>query len=128
MAGRIERTRYNFDCHDWLRENTCLYSPGMFSCNKYKNESNLKLQAIVHTINQTPARPRDGPGVLVMLPTRELALQVEEVAKEYCRLMNLQVTCCYGGASKQGQASKLRQGLPLDLIFSNKCIINTIRS
>lgn len=71
------------------------------------------LPAIVHTINQTPARPRDGPGVLVMLPTRELALQVEEVAKEYCRLMNLQVTCCYGGASKQGQASKLRQGVDI---------------
>jgi superfamily II DNA/RNA helicase len=71
------------------------------------------LPAIVHSMGQTPRRPGDGPGVLVLLPTRELAIQVEEVAREYCRIMNLTLTCCYGGAPKGGQASALRKGFLL---------------
>lgn len=68
------------------------------------------LPAIVHTLAQPPRKPGDGPCVLVMLPTRELAVQVEEVAREYCKIMKLDVTCCYGGAPKGGQASDLRRG------------------
>jgi ATP-dependent RNA helicase DDX5/DBP2 len=71
------------------------------------------LPAIVHTMSQTPRRPGDGPGVIVLLPTRELAIQVEEVAREYCRIMNLALTCCYGGAPKGGQSNDLRRGMSL---------------
>ncbi|KAL3082856.1 hypothetical protein niasHS_010658 [Heterodera schachtii] len=71
------------------------------------------LPAIVHTMAQPPRRPNDGPGVLVLLPTRELAVQVEQVAREYCKLMKLDVTCCYGGAPKAGQANDLRRGVDI---------------
>jgi superfamily II DNA/RNA helicase len=47
------------------------------------------------------------------LPTRELAVQVEEVAREYCKIMKLELNCCYGGAAKQGQASELKRGFCL---------------
>lgn len=75
------------------------------------------LPAIVHTIAQVPRRPGDGPSVLVLLPTRELAIQVEEVARGYCQIMNLELTCCYGGASKQPQASQLRRGFTYNILF-----------
>jgi ATP-dependent RNA helicase DDX5/DBP2 len=69
------------------------------------------LPAIIHTLNQPKRRPGEGPSVLVMLPTRELAIQVEEVAREFCKIMSLELTCCYGGAPKGGQANDLRRGL-----------------
>uniref|UniRef100_A0A914HGX1 RNA helicase n=1 Tax=Globodera rostochiensis TaxID=31243 RepID=A0A914HGX1_GLORO len=56
------------------------------------------LPAIVHTMAQPPRRPNEGPAVLVLLPTRELAIQV---------------TCCYGGAPKAGQANDLRKGIDI---------------
>lgn len=42
------------------------------------------LPAIVHTLNQKPKRaPGEGPSVLILCPTRELAQQVEQVALTY---------------------------------------------
>ncbi|KAI6207733.1 DNA RNA helicase domain containing protein [Aphelenchoides besseyi] len=69
------------------------------------------LPAIMHTLSQGHRPPSGGPSVLVLLPTRELAQQVQEVARDYCRAMNLSSTCLFGGASKHGQASDLRRGV-----------------
>ncbi|KAI6203143.1 DNA RNA helicase domain containing protein [Aphelenchoides besseyi] len=69
------------------------------------------LPAIMHTLSQGRRPPSGGPSVLVMLPTRELAQQVQEVARDYCRAMGLSSTCLFGGASKHGQASDLRRGV-----------------
>jgi superfamily II DNA/RNA helicase len=68
------------------------------------------LPGIVHITKQQARSPGDGPIVVVLLPTRELAQQVEEVSKEYCRVMNLSLTCCFGGASKGPQQSALTRG------------------
>lgn len=62
-------------------------------------------------MKQQPRKQGDGPSVLVLLPTRELAQQVEEVAKDYCKSMGLGLTCCFGGASKGPQANALRRGV-----------------
>lgn len=71
------------------------------------------LPAIMH-IKAQPARiPGDGPIVLVLLPTRELAQQVEQVVKEYCNLSKISLTCCFGGVSKISQTSELRQGVDI---------------
>lgn len=71
------------------------------------------LPAIMHAINQTPRRHGEGPSVLVLLPTRELALQVQDVASEFCEIMNLTTTCCYGGASKITQGNILQKGVDI---------------
>lgn len=71
------------------------------------------LPGIIHTMKQAPRSQADGPIVLVMLPTRELAQQVEEVAKSYCKIMNLSLVCCFGGASKHPQANALRRGVDI---------------
>ena len=69
------------------------------------------LPGILHTLKQGRRPPGAGPSVLCMLPTRELAQQVLEVARDYCTAMGLTVTCLYGGAPKHAQASDLRRGI-----------------
>ena len=71
------------------------------------------LPGIIHVKNQPPRQTREGPIVVVLLPTRELALQVLEVAQEYCRVTRLTVTCCYGGASKGAQSRELMSGVDI---------------
>lgn len=48
--------------------------------------------------------------MLVLLPTRELAQQVQDVAKDYCKVMGQSLTCLFGGAPKSGQARDLERG------------------
>ncbi|VDN20329.1 unnamed protein product [Gongylonema pulchrum] len=71
------------------------------------------LPAIVHTIGQPDRGRQKGASVLVLLPTRELAQQVEDVAKEYCRVTNLSITCLFGGAPKATQARDLERGVDI---------------
>jgi len=56
-------------------------------------------------------RQRDGPLMLVMCPTRELARQVQDVAQEFGSQERLRTTCLYGGASKLGQQRDLTSGV-----------------
>ena len=71
------------------------------------------LPGIMHTLRQPPRKSGEGPAVCVLLPTRELAQQVEAVARDYCRAMKLSITCLFGGASKGPQASALTQGIDI---------------
>uniref|UniRef100_A0A914LHU4 RNA helicase n=2 Tax=Meloidogyne TaxID=189290 RepID=A0A914LHU4_MELIC len=80
------------------------------------------LPAIMHAISQPPRRPGDGPSVLVLLPTRELALQVQEVANEFCKIMNLTAFCCYGGASKVTQGNILQRGVDICIATPGRCL------
>jgi superfamily II DNA/RNA helicase len=53
-----------------------------------------------------PARPRG----LVLLPTRELAVQVHEVLKPLGAALGLHVNAVYGGADMERQVKSLRRG------------------
>jgi len=53
-----------------------------------------------------PARPRG----LVLLPTRELAVQVHEVLEPLGRALGLHVNAVYGGADIERQVKSLRKG------------------
>ena len=69
------------------------------------------LPGLMHTVSQPPRMNREGPSVLVLLPTRELAQQVQEVSVSYCHALGLKMTCCFGGASKGPQARDLERGV-----------------
>uniref|UniRef100_A0A1I7YPQ1 RNA helicase n=1 Tax=Steinernema glaseri TaxID=37863 RepID=A0A1I7YPQ1_9BILA len=69
------------------------------------------LAGIVHTSNQAQRKHGDGPTVLVLLPTRELAQQVQEVATPYCRDNGLSLTCVFGGSGRNPQMNALPQGV-----------------
>lgn len=53
---------------------------------------------------------RDGAGLLVMSPTRELAQQTETEANRFGQCIGFYCVAMYGGAPKGNQLSKYRQG------------------
>jgi len=52
----------------------------------------------------------DGPRVLVLEPTRELAAQVETAFRDYARFTNLKITVVFGGVGYGRQNDALRAG------------------
>jgi len=56
------------------------------------------------------ANPQMGPSILVLAPTRELAMQIDEQAQKFGNSLGIRSVCCYGGAPKGGQLSQMRQG------------------
>jgi superfamily II DNA/RNA helicase len=64
-----------------------------------------------------PARPANGPRVLVLAPTRELALQVAKAVADYGRhISNLRVATIVGGVPYPAQLKALRG--PLDVLIA----------
>ncbi|XP_074648922.1 putative ATP-dependent RNA helicase DDX17 isoform X2 [Tubulanus polymorphus] len=67
------------------------------------------LPAIVHINHQPYLKPGDGPICLVLVPTRELAQQVQQVAREFGELSKIKNCCVYGGAPKGPQIRDLNK-------------------
>ena len=71
------------------------------------------LPGIVH-INAQPLLQRgDGPIVLIMAPTRELAVQIQQECSKFGYTSHIKNTCCYGGAPKGPQIRDLQQGVEM---------------
>lgn len=68
------------------------------------------IPGMVHIKAQPRLERGDGPIVLVMVPTRELAQQVQQVAEEFGRACGIRNVCCYGGAPKGPQIRDLERG------------------
>ena len=49
--------------------------------------------------------------VLVLAPTRELAIQVEESFKAYAKYLPIRSTCVYGGSDMRAQIAELKNGV-----------------
>ncbi|XP_065065490.1 uncharacterized protein LOC135691545 isoform X1 [Rhopilema esculentum] len=80
------------------------------------------LPAIVHINAQPLLRPGDGPVVLVLCPTRELAQQVQLVAAQFGRTSKLKSTCVYGGASRGPQIRDLERGVEIVIATPGRLI------
>lgn len=52
----------------------------------------------------------EGPIVLVLAPTRELAVQIQQEATKFGARANIRCTCIYGGAPKGPQIRDLQRG------------------
>ena len=67
---------------------------------------------MLHRIGEVAARegPRPVRG-LILVPTRELAMQVAEAVHKYGRLLGINVLPIYGGQSMQQQLRALRRGV-----------------
>jgi len=57
-----------------------------------------------------PANGRHGPRALVLVPTRELAVQVADSLKAYGRHLRLDVATAFGGVGMRPQIAALRRG------------------
>jgi len=80
------------------------------------------------------ARPHK-PLALVLVPTRELAMQVEEALRPYARSLRLRIRSVYGGAPMRKQIDGLRYGVELlvatpgrlsDLIERGECELSDV--
>lgn len=63
------------------------------------------LPATVHINHQEKVCRGDGPIVLILAPTRELAQQIQSVAREFGATSRIRNTCIFGGAPKVPQVT-----------------------
>jgi len=74
---------------------------------------------MIHRLSQEAAadkkggRPRGGTRGLVLVPTRELAMQVAEATHKYARGSSLSIVPLYGGASMSQQIRALDRGVDI---------------
>ncbi|XP_057595930.1 probable ATP-dependent RNA helicase DDX43 [Hippopotamus amphibius kiboko] len=68
------------------------------------------MPGFIHIDSQPVAR--NGPGMLVLTPTRELALQVEAECCKYS-YKGLKSVCIYGGGNRDGQIRDLSKGVDI---------------
>ncbi|CBY40067.1 unnamed protein product [Oikopleura dioica] len=71
------------------------------------------LPSMLHIRAQEPIRRGDGPIAVVLLPTRELAQQVEQVSKDFVESSDIYTTCVFGGAPKGPQIRDLEKGVEI---------------
>lgn len=71
------------------------------------------LPAIVHINAQPLLKPGDGPIVLVLAPTRELAVQIQQECSKFGKTSRIRNTCVYGGVPKGQQIRDLARGVEI---------------
>ena len=73
------------------------------------------------TVTQLPGSPASPKG-LVLLPTRELAVQVFEVLSPLAEALGMRVVSVYGGADIERQIAKLRKGCEIIIATPGRLI------
>eukprot|EP00930_Biecheleria_cincta_P057909 TRINITY_DN43774_c0_g1_i1.p1 TRINITY_DN43774_c0_g1~~TRINITY_DN43774_c0_g1_i1.p1 ORF type:complete len:676 (-),score=115.56 TRINITY_DN43774_c0_g1_i1:48-2039(-) len=71
------------------------------------------LPAFVHVAAQPRVEPGQGPIVLVLAPTRELATQIQMEAFYFSELLGLRDAMVCGGVARRGQEQQLRRGVEI---------------
>ncbi|XP_048361800.1 probable ATP-dependent RNA helicase DDX43 [Sphaerodactylus townsendi] len=71
-----------------------------------------------------PREKRGGPGMLVLTPTRELALQVEAECSKYS-YKGIKSICIYGGGDRKGQISVVTKGV--DIVIATPGRLNDLQ-
>ena len=80
------------------------------------------LPAIVHINAQPLLAPGDGPIVLVLAPTRELAVQIQQEITKFGKSSRIRNTCVYGGVPKGGQIRDLSRGVEVCIATPGRLI------
>ncbi|ERE74964.1 putative ATP-dependent RNA helicase DDX43-like protein [Cricetulus griseus] len=83
------------------------------------------MPGFIHLDSQPlPRDQRNGPGMLVLTPTRELALQVEAECSKYS-YSDLKSVCVYGGGDRDGQIQDVSKGV--DIIIATPGRLNDLQ-
>lgn len=80
------------------------------------------LPAAVHINNQQRAQRGEGPIALILAPTRELAQQIQKVAREFGSSTMIRNTCIFGGSPKGPQARDLERGVEVVIATPGRLI------
>lgn len=77
-----------------------------------------------HLTKRGSAKPSKDPVLLVLAPTRELAVQIMEEAQKFGRPLGIRALCCYGGAPKYPQIQALERGV--DVVIATPGRLNDL--
>ncbi|XP_052182630.1 DEAD-box ATP-dependent RNA helicase 20 [Diospyros lotus] len=80
------------------------------------------LPALVHVSAQPRLVRGEGPIVLVLAPTRELAVQIQEETLKFGSRASIRSTCIYGGAPKGPQIRDLQRGVEIIIATPGRLI------
>ncbi|KAI7888525.1 YNL112Wp-like protein [Mucor mucedo] len=80
------------------------------------------LPAIVHINAQPLLQPGDGPIVLILAPTRELAVQIREECVKFGSTSRIKNTCLYGGTPRGPQIRDLSRGVEICIATPGRLI------
>ncbi|CCM02189.1 uncharacterized protein FIBRA_04268 [Fibroporia radiculosa] len=73
----------------------------------------------VELLHRMKFKPRNGTGIIIISPTRELALQIFGVAKELMAHHSQTFGIVMGGANRRAEADKLQKGNTKGFVFRN---------
>ncbi|NWU71429.1 DDX43 helicase, partial [Pterocles burchelli] len=83
------------------------------------------MPGFIHLTSQPISKDqRGGPGMLVLAPTRELALQVEAECSKYT-YKGIKSICIYGGGDRKGQIDILTKGV--DIVIATPGRLNDLQ-
>lgn len=91
---------------------------------------------LLPTLRQLTFSKQKEPRILILAPTRELAIQLEGEAKKLCTYMTVRVECVYGGTNINTQKIQLMNGVDvlvatpgrlLDLVLTNAVSIKHVK-
>ncbi|XP_028279825.1 putative ATP-dependent RNA helicase DDX43 [Parambassis ranga] len=83
------------------------------------------LPGFIHMDGQpVPRAQRGGPGMLVLTPTRELALQIESECNKYS-YKGYKSICIYGGGDRRGQINMVQDGV--DIVIATPGRLNDLQ-
>ncbi|PVU88705.1 hypothetical protein BB559_005444 [Furculomyces boomerangus] len=80
------------------------------------------LPAMVHINAQPLLKPGDGPIVLILAPTRELAVQIQSECNKYGASSRIKNTCIYGGVPRGPQIRDLQNGVDIAIATPGRLI------
>ncbi|KAK7789668.1 hypothetical protein R5R35_011442 [Gryllus longicercus] len=80
------------------------------------------LPATIHINHQERLRRGEGPIALILVPTRELAQQIQTVVRDFGSSSYLRHTCLFGGAPKGPQARDLERGVEIVIATPGRLI------
>lgn len=80
------------------------------------------LPAAVHINHQQRPQRGEGPIALILAPTRELAQQIQKVARDFGSATLIRNTCVFGGSPKGPQARDLERGVEIVIATPGRLI------
>ena len=82
----------------------------------------MKAMELAPPMVDNPEHQNVKPIVLVLAPTREVACQIQEVAKQFGEKSRLKKTCAYNGAPKGSQLHNIKNGAKIVIATPRKLI------
>ena len=75
-----------------------------------------------HILDQPPLSYKEGPIGVILTPTRELAIQIYNECKKFCKSLKLRPICVYGGTGISEQIADLKRGAEIVICTPGRMI------